>query len=72
MKWSIQRICPEEDSVYLINLDNGLTRQISVPGAVAAWLAGELLMIRAKTGFLWEVEPDTGARRRALNLCGSD
>lgn len=72
MKWSIQRICPEEDSVYLINLDSGLTRQISVPGAVAAWLVGELLMIRAKTGFLWEVEPDKGARRRALNLCGPD
>ena len=67
MKWTIQRICPKEESVFLVNPDTGLIRQISVPGAEAAWIQSDRLIIRSKTGYLWEVEPDTGARRRVMS-----
>ena len=38
--------------------------QISVPGAIDALLQNGKLVIQASTGFLWEVDPDTGARKR--------
>ena len=64
MKWAVQRICPKEESVFLVNADTGLIRQISVPGAEEAWVDNDLIIIRSRMGYLWEVEPDTGARRR--------
>ena len=64
MSWVIQRICPREESIFLVKLVCGSLRQISVPGAEDAWFKGEKLIIKAKTGYFWEVEPDSGARRR--------
>lgn len=66
MDWIIQRICPREESVFLLKPACGSLRQISVPGAEEAWVEGEKLIIRAKTGYIWEVDPDTGARRRVF------
>lgn len=42
----------------------GTVRQLSVPGAVDAFIKNGKVIIRAATGFFWEVDPDTGARRR--------
>lgn len=64
MAWTIQRICPREESVFLQNQPSGVIRQISVPGAESATLEGANLIIRCKTGFAWLVNPDNGARRR--------
>lgn len=64
MKWQIQRVSPEEASVFLVNPETGTTRQISVPGTEDAWFEHGLLMIRASTGYLWEVEPNSGSRKR--------
>lgn len=64
MTWTIQRICPRENSVYLVKENSGVVRQISVPGAESASLEGSHLLIRCTTGFNWQVDPDTGARRR--------
>jgi hypothetical protein len=64
MKWIIQRISPREESIFLVKPDCGALRQISVPGAMDAWIKGDKLIIKARTGYCWEVEPDTGARRR--------
>lgn len=66
MKWTIDRISPNEDSIYLVNRATGSVRQVSVPGAEDAWFRGAVLVIRAKTGFLWEVDPDNGSRRRLM------
>lgn len=66
MTWIVQRVCQREESIYLSKADSGIVRQISVPGAEEAWMKGDRLIIRAKTGYWWEVEPDTGARRRIL------
>ena len=64
MEWIIQRICPREDSVYLVKPECGALRQISVPGAEDAWIKGEKIIIKAKTGYFWAVEPDSGSRKR--------
>lgn len=64
MNWVIQRVCPREESVYLSKVDSKSVRQISVPGAEEAWIKGDKLIIRAKTGYLWEVEPESGSRKR--------
>jgi len=64
MKWIIQRICTRESSVYLIKPECGALRQISVPGVENAWIKGEKVIIKAKTGYFWEVEQDSGARKR--------
>lgn len=64
MMWIIQRICPKESSVFLTKPDTGVSRQISVPGVEDAWLKDEKLIIKAKTGYIWEVEPDSGSRKR--------
>mgnify|MGYP000099508365 CR=1 FL=1 len=64
MTWVIQRVCPREESVYLTKAESSAVRQISVPGAEEAWVDNDLIIIRSRIGYLWEVEPDTGARRR--------
>lgn len=64
MEWQIQKICPREESVFLLKPTCGTVRQLSVPGAVDAFIKNGKLIIRAATGFFWEVDPDTGARRR--------
>ncbi len=64
MAWTIQRICPREDSVYLLKESSGVVRQISVPGAESASFVDGSLLIHCKTGFSWLVNPETGARRR--------
>lgn len=64
MTWTIQRICPREDSVYLLKETCGVVRQISVPGAESATIEDGSLLIQCKTGFSWLVNPETGARRR--------
>lgn len=66
MAWTIQRICPREESVFLQNQGSGVIRQISVPGAESAAFEGNDLVIHARTGFSWLVNPETGARRRLL------
>jgi hypothetical protein len=35
-----------------------------VPGVEDAWIKGEKLIIKAKTGYFWEVEPESGSRKR--------
>lgn len=64
MEWEIQKICPREESVYLRKISCGTIRQISVPGAADAFFRNNLLVIRSRTGFFWEVEPESGSRRR--------
>ena len=64
MSWVIQRVCPKEESVYLSKADSNSVRQISVPGAEEAWIKGDKLIIRARTGYYWEVEPESGSRKR--------
>ena len=64
MKWIIQKIAPKEESVYLVKPECGALRQISVPGAEDAWIKGGKVIIKAKTGYFWEVDPDTGSRKR--------
>ena len=64
MQWIIQRISPKEESIFLLKPECGSVRQISVPGAEDAWIKGGKVIIRAKTGYFWEVEPDTGSRKR--------
>ena len=64
MAWTIQRICPREDSVYLLKESSGVVRQISVPGAESASFVDGSLLIHCKTGFSWLVNPETGARCR--------
>lgn len=66
MKWIIQKIAQKEESVYLVKPECGALRQISVPGAEDAWIKGEKLIIKAKTGYFWEIDPDSGARRRVF------
>lgn len=64
MEWIIERISAREESVYLVKPSTGTHRQISVPGAIDAAMRGDRLLITANTGFLWEVDPDTGSRKR--------
>jgi hypothetical protein len=64
MNWTIHRICPREESVYLQQISSGVVRQISVPGAESAAFEDGQLVIRSKTGFSWLVDPQTGSRRR--------
>lgn len=67
MSWSIQSISPAKESVFLEQTGTGITRQISVPGAVDAVFEDEMLIIKASTGCVWEVDPNTGSRRRMCN-----
>lgn len=53
MSWIIQRICPRENSVYLVKESTGVIRQISVPGAESATIEGGNVQIQCKTGFSW-------------------
>lgn len=70
MRWQVHRVSPEDDSVYLLNLASGSIRHISVPGVEDAWINGKNLIIRCKTGYFWEVDPSSGARRRISNQQG--
>mgnify|MGYP004664754785 CR=1 FL=1 len=69
MSWSIQSISPAKESVFLEQIGTGITRQISVPGAVDAFFEGAMLVIKASTGCIWEVDPETGARKRIRERC---
>ncbi len=71
MEWVIERICTREESVFLVKPATGTHRQISVPGAVGALLQNGKLLIQASTGFLWEVDPDTGSRKRLSSQTAS-
>ena len=64
MEWQIQKICPREESVFLLKVACGTVRQVSVPGAEDAIVSNGKVIIRAATGYFWEVDPDTSARRR--------
>jgi len=64
MDWIIDRVSAKEEAVYLRKPLVGVTRKISVPGAVNACLEKGRLMIWASTGYLWEVNPDSGHRKR--------
>ena len=64
MTWTIQRISPKEESVWLVKTTCGAVRQISVPGAIDAFFKNDKLIIRAITGYFWEVDPESGARKR--------
>lgn len=67
MEWTIERISVKDEAVYLRQL-SGVTRKISVPGALKACLENGRLLIWSNTGYLWEVNPDSGHRKR--QLCG--
>lgn len=67
MDWIIDRISVKEEAVYLLK-PSGVTRKISVPGALNARLENGRLLIWANTGYLWEVNPDSGHRKR--EVCG--
>jgi hypothetical protein len=64
MEWIIERVDAREEAVYLRKPQLGTARKICVPGAFDAFLEEGRLMIRASTGFVWEVEPGSGRRRR--------
>ena len=64
MDWIIDHINSNEEAVYLKKPLGGIVRKICVPGAVNACLEHGLLMIRASTGYIWEVDPDSGRRKR--------
>ena len=72
MEWIIDRISSAEESVYLRKPLIGTTRKISVPGAVNARLEGNRLMILASTGYVWEVNPDSGHRKRHSAIGSGD
>lgn len=64
MDWIIERVDSNEEAVYLKKPLLGTARKICVPGAFDAFLEEGRLIIRAQTGFVWEVEPASGRRRR--------
>lgn len=64
MEWIIERVDAREEAVYLRKPLVGTARKICVPGAFDAFIEEGRLMIRASTGFVWEVEPGSGRRRR--------
>lgn len=64
MEWIIDRISASDEAVYLSKPGLTVTRKISVPGAVKACLARGKLLIWASTGYLWEVDPASGHRKR--------
>ena len=64
MSWIIQRICPRENSVYLLKESSGVIRQISVPGAESASIEVGTLLIRCTTGLSWVVNPVRISRHR--------
>ncbi|UOD49776.1 hypothetical protein [Orrella daihaiensis] len=64
MDWIIERIDSNEEAVYLKKPRLGIARKICVPGAFDAFIHQGQLVIRASTGFVWEVEPTSGRRRR--------
>jgi|GEM_PF-971919 len=66
MKWIIDKLDPDEECVYLRSVNTHITRKFSVPGACKAWLDNGVLLISAVTGYLWQVDPDTGSRRRKI------
>lgn len=50
--------------MFLLKPTCGTVRQLSVLGAVDAFIKNGKVIILAATGFFWEVDPDTGDRRR--------
>lgn len=64
MNWKIDHISSKEESVFLIDESTGIKRKISIPGAEDALMSNNKLFIKAKTGYLWEVMPSNGSRRR--------
>ena len=66
MDWIIERINSEEETVYLRKPLGGVARKISVPGAANACLERGRLMIWATTGYVWEVDPHSGHRKRRV------
>ena len=64
MDWIIQRISPNEESVWLVKPKCGALRHISVPGAQDAFFKNDKLIIKSKTGYFWEIDPETGSRKR--------
>ena len=66
MDWIIDRINASEEAVYLSKPGFSATRKISVPGAVKACVNKGQLLIWASTGYLWEVDPSSGHRKRRV------
>jgi len=64
MDWIIERIDVAEEAVYLKKPRSGTQRRFCVPGAMSARWQADLLVIEASTGFVWEIEPYSGRRRR--------
>ena len=64
--WLIDHVSPEDETVFLSKAATGTLRQFSVPGALVATIKNGKLVIETSTGWTWEVEPETGARRRFL------
>lgn len=64
--WLIDRVSPKDETVYLSKTETGTQRLFCVPGALVATIENGKLYIQTSKGWVWEVEPDTGARRRFL------
>ncbi len=64
MEWIIERVDSNEEAVYLKKPLLGIARKFCVPGAFDACIDQGKVVIRASTGFIWEVEPMSGRRRR--------
>ena len=62
--WLIDRVSPQDETVFLTKAETGTQRQFSVPGALVATIENGKLLIQSSTGWMWEIEPETGARRR--------
>ena len=69
MDWNIERVDVAEEAVYLKKPLSGTERRFCVPGAVSAHWQADLLVIEASTGFVWEIEPYSGRRRRRAQCC---
>ena len=64
--WLIDHVSTQDETVFLSKPATGTLRQFSVPGASVAAIKNGKLVIQTSTGWTWEVEPETGARRRFL------
>jgi len=62
--WRIEKVSPRDETVYLCKTDIGTQRKFSVPGALTATIENGQLLIQTSTGWVWEVDPETGTRRR--------
>ena len=62
--WLIERVSQEDETVHLWKMEVGTRRKFSVPGALTATIESGKLLVHSSTGWMCELDPKTGARRR--------